>query len=174
MHRGAGRGAVSQNAVQFCESKGIQVIPGMFFRATGFPSSGARTLPEDHRQIPTTAGLVSVALNSLAAEFFAGENRLRLLPDVLKTTLQGFPDSIGINGEIAMHQDVAHADRSSPDVVRVPLSKSRRKPARRFADDLQVPQNPSLYQAVPVGPSTDRQDRTDFVLVQGRPESLHH
>jgi len=28
MHRGAGRGAVSPSAVEFCQSKGISVIPG--------------------------------------------------------------------------------------------------------------------------------------------------
>lgn len=28
MHRGAGRGAVSDSAVEFCQSKGISVIPG--------------------------------------------------------------------------------------------------------------------------------------------------
>lgn len=41
MYRGAGKGAVSREAVEFCESKGIRVVPGecpfMFFPNTAFP-----------------------------------------------------------------------------------------------------------------------------------------
>ena len=40
MHRGAGKGAVSQAAIAFCEQNGIRVIPGccpyMFLPKTGF------------------------------------------------------------------------------------------------------------------------------------------
>jgi predicted CoA-binding protein len=40
MHRGAGKGAVSQAAIAFCEQKGIRVVPGycpyMFLPKAGF------------------------------------------------------------------------------------------------------------------------------------------